>query len=159
MSEKNFKASLEGKSLEELKAIEQEIIVEADVVNKEIVDTVFDLPAENYAEVAEAIRYFLNKQQVQWQYTLGMVGMYDFWAEEKPDTIPFPQLDSVLRALGGMQFTGYSEWARVIAINKYFEPLREKYSEITKKAYDVADKHQLVMEALKLNEQIEVTNI
>lgn len=150
-----FKTQLDGMTVEELKELEQTIIKEADEVDKEIVSKNFDMPEDNYPVVAEAVRYFLNKQQVQWQYTLGMVAMYDFWADERPATIPFPQLDSVLRALGSMQFTGYDEWARVIAINKYFEPLRNEYAEITERAYTVAEKHQLVMEKLGLNTPVE----
>ena len=151
----DFKKSLEGLSVDELKKIEQELIAEADAVDKSIVNTTFDLPDENYTEVAEAIKYFLDKQQVQWQYTLSMIGMYDFWTDEKPENIPFPQLDAVLRALGGMQFTGYKEWAMVLAINKYFEPLREKYAEITEQAYFVAGKHQMIMEKLGLNTPVQ----
>ena len=65
--------------------------------------------------------------------------------------IPYAQLDSILRTLGGMQFTGYEEWAKVIAINKFFEGLREQYIEVTQKAYDVATRHQMLMDAMGLN--------
>lgn len=150
-----FKASLEGMSVEELKKVEQEIIEKAEAIDKEIVATNFDLPTENYEVIAEAVRYFLNKQQVQWQYTLGMIGMYDFWTDTCPGKIPFPHLDSVLRALGSMQFTGYDEWSKVVAINKYFEPLRVEYASLTEKAYVIAEKHQIVMDKLGLNTPVE----
>ena len=39
----------------------------------------------------------------------------------------------------------------VSMINKYFEPLREAYSEVTEKAYEAASRHQLVMEKMGLN--------
>jgi hypothetical protein len=107
------------------------------------------LPKENYKEVAEGIRMLLNKQTVQWQYTLGLVSIYDFWNPEKmTKKIPFAQLDAVLRTLGQMQFTGYNEWAAVIAINKYFEPLHNDYVEATEATYDIASKHQIVMQAI-----------
>ena len=147
----DFKKSLEGKSLPELQEIEKQIVAEADKIDKEISETTFDLPKENYETVADAIKYFLNKQTVQWQYTLGMVGMYDFWDGKQQTKIPFAQLDSILRTLGGMQFSGYEEWAKVIAINKFFESLREQYVEVTQKAYDVATRHQMVMDAMGLN--------
>ena len=147
----DFKKSLEGKTLPELQEIEKQIVAEADKIDKEISETTFDLPKENYETVADAIKYFLNKQTVQWQYTLGMVGMYDFWDGKHQTKIPYAQLDSILRTLGGMQFTGYEEWAKVIAINKFFEGLREQYVEVTQKAYDVATRHQMLMDAMGLN--------
>lgn len=147
----DFKKSLEGKSLPELQEIEKQIVAEADKIDKEISETTFNLPKENYETVADAIKYFLNKQTVQWQYTLGMVGMYDFWDGKQQTKIPYAQLDSILRTLGGMQFSGYEEWAKVIAINKFFEGLREQYVEVTQKAYDVATRHQMLMDAMGLN--------
>lgn len=151
----DFKKTLDGKSLEELKKIEQKVIAECDAIDKEVAETSFDMPTENYAEVAKSIKHFLDKQTVQWQYTLGMVAMYDFWKDECPKTIPYAQLDSVLRTIGNMQFTGYEEWAMVVAINKYCEPLRAKYTEITQRVYDAASKHQMVMEALGLVQPFE----
>lgn len=146
-----FKKSLEGKTVEELRKLEEEIIKEAEVIDKEIAETNFELPKENYDIAAKAVRYFLNKKSVQWQYTMGMVAMYDFWTDEKPETIPYPQLDNILRTLGEMQFTGYEEWAQIVALNKYFEPLREEYITVTQKAYDVATKHNEIMNKLELN--------
>jgi hypothetical protein len=153
LEREEFKKSQESKTVEELKAMEQEIIALAEETDKTIATTNFELPTENRKIVAEAIQYFLNKQEIQWQYTLSMVAMYDFWSSEEK-LIPFPQLDAVLRALGSMKFVGYDEWAKVIAINKYFEPLREQYAEITEKAYTIADKHNLLMEKLQLNTPI-----
>lgn len=151
-----FKDSLKSKSVDELKKIEEKIVAECETIDKEVSEKEFDMPTENYSEVAKAIKFFLNKQTVQWQYTLGMVAMYDFWTEECPKTIPYAQLDSVLRSIGNLQFTGYDEWAMVVAINKYFEPLRTAYTEVTQKIYDAATKHQYVMEALGLAEPLEV---
>jgi len=154
-NEEDFKKSLEGKSVEELKKIEAEVIKECEKIDDEVAKTEFDMPAENYLEVAKAIKYFLNKQTVQWQYTLGMVAMYDFWDEKRPEKIPYAQLDSVLRTIGGLQFTGYDEWAMVVVINKYFEPLREQYTTVTQRIYDAASKHNIVMNMLSLDEKID----
>lgn len=145
-----YKKSLDGKTKEELEAIEKEVIAEAEAVDKEVNTTEFDLPTENYKVVAEAIRYFLNKQSVQWQYSLAMVGMYDFWGEKPAKKIPYAQLDTILRTLGGLQFTGYKEWAMVVAVNKFFESLRTQYMELTSKVYDVAAKHNTIMQAMDL---------
>lgn len=145
----DYKKSLEGKTREELTEIEKAVIEDADALDKEVAETKYSLPKENFREVADAVCYFIDKQTVQWQYTLGMKNMYDFWAAKtKPAEIPYPQLDMVLRTLGGLQFTGHDEWDKVIAINTYFEPLHNAYSATTEKVYDVAAKHNAVMAAL-----------
>jgi hypothetical protein len=146
---KDYEESMQGKSLEELEKIESELIAEADENDQVVSKTEFDLPKENYPTVAQAIRMFLNKQTVQWQYTLGLVGLYDFWDPEKePTKIPYAHLDAVLRTLGQLQFTGYDEWAAVVAVNKYFEPLHNAYVDATEKTYDIASKHQIVMDLI-----------
>lgn len=151
-----FEKSLEGKTLEELQKMEEEVVTEADKIDKEVSETKFELPADNYEFVARGIRMILAKKTVQWQFTLGMVAMYDFWDEEKkPAEVPYPMLDGTLRALGECSFTGYDEWAAVVAINKYFEGIREDYVATTEKVYDVAAKHNAIMDAIQKNTPIE----
>lgn len=150
-----FKDSLKNKTLSELQKLEEKIAKEADEIDERVAMTMYDLPSENYEIVAEAIRYFLNKQTVQWQYTLGLTTMYEFWdSENKPEKINHPTLDATLRTLGEMQFTGYEEWARVIAINKYFEPLHEAYAKTTEDVYDIASKHNMIMDEMELKTPI-----
>ena len=151
-----FAESLKGKTLKELEALEQEVIAEADKNGEELGKYEFDLPTDNYKEVAIAIRKFLNKQSVQWQYTLGMVAMYDFWNPEKPSKkIPYAHLDSILRTLGGLKFEGYDEWAAVVAVNKFFEPLQKAYMEVTQVTYDIAAKHDAIMKAMELEQPVQ----
>ena len=61
-NEEDFKKSLEGKSVEELRKLEEKIVKECDAIDKEVAETEFDMPTENYAEVAKAVKFFLNKQ-------------------------------------------------------------------------------------------------
>ena len=150
-----FENSLKKMSLEELEKLEQEVIAEADKQGEELGKKEFDMPTENYPAVAEAVRKFLNKQSIQWQYTLGMVAMFDFWDPEKrPEKIPYPYLDSILRTLGGLQYQGYDEWAAVIAVNKFFEPLQKAYMEATQETFDIATKHDAIMKAMELNSPV-----
>ena len=147
---KEFESSLEGKTLEELQALEQEVVTEAEKTDKEISEKYFELPTENYEFVAKAIHTILDKKTVQWQFTLGMVSMYDFWDEtQNPGKVAYPMLDGTLRALGEASFTGYSEWAAVVAINKYFESLREEYINITERVYDIASKHNVLIDKIQ----------
>lgn len=146
---KAFEQSLEAKTLEELQALEQEIVKEAEEADKEVSLKEFKLDKKNYQTVAQGIRDLLNKKTVQWQFTLGMVAMYDFWDPAKnPGKVLYPMLDGTLRALGDATFTGYEEWASVVAINKYFEGIRQEYIDTTEKVYDIAAKHNAVIDAM-----------
>ena len=149
-----FVKSLEGKTETELREIEQQIINDSDEYQKTLNTTMFALPAKGYAEVAKAIHLLLNKQQVQWQYTLGIVTMYEFWDEDKrPKEVNYPTLDGTLRTLGSLTFTGYEEWKAVLTINDYFEDIREKYVEATNVIYLNAEKHNVVMDKLKIYDE------
>lgn len=147
-----FTKSLKNKTVDELLKLEQEIIAEGDKVNEKIAKTLFDLPTEHYEEVAAGIRYFINKKTVQWQYTLAMATMYEFWTEKHPGKIPYATLDTTLRTLGEQEFKGYEEWQKVIVINKFFEPLRKAYMATTELAYDNASRHNAIMQELELKD-------
>lgn len=153
-----FVESIKGKSKEELEALEEELIKQADEADKACSEYEFDVPTAKYQEVARAIRYFLDKQTVQWQFTLGMKSLYDFWDTKRPAKLPYPILDTTLRNLGGLQFTGYDEWCKVLIINEYFESMREKYTELARKPYEIAGKHDAVMNALGLQNPISGTD-
>lgn len=154
-----YKLSLEKLSLEKLNEIESELIKTMDEVDKKVSAATFEMPKENFNTVAQAVVKFLDKKTVQWQYTGAMVALADFWlAEQVPASIPYPTLDSTLRVLGELQFTGYEEWAAVIAINKYFEPLAKEYREITQEVYDLASKHDALINEIQKKTPIE-TNI
>lgn len=146
-----LKASLEGKTIEEIKEIEQKIIAEAEETQGDLQNRMFDLPKKGYKEAATYIQEFLDKQTVQWQYTVGLLTMYDGWDPAKfPGQISYPMLDGVLRYLGSLQFTGHEEWRKVIEINKYFEPLHKEYLEINTSIFENAEKHNVVLD--KFNE-------
>ena len=148
---KELAASLKGFSDTELEAREQEIIKKADENDAVVAKKEFKLPTENYKVVAAGIQSLLNKQTVEWQYTLGLVSMYEFWNPDRySKTITYPMLDATLRTLGEMKFTGYEEWAKVIAINKYFESLRAEYEETTESIYDIANEHNAIIDELAL---------
>lgn len=148
---KEFAASLKELTVEQLEEKEQAIIKKADENDKAVGTKQFDLPKENYKVVAEAIQFFLNKQTVEWQYTLGLLSMYEFWnPAEYAKTITYPMLDATLRTLGELKFTGYEEWAKVIAINKYFESLRGDYEATTESIYDIANEHNAILDELAL---------
>ena len=145
----DYKKSLEGKTLEELEVLEQDVIKEADKLNEDMSKAMLKVPSKNYKEAATAIRRVLGKQSVQWQYTLGMVNMYEAWdPDNKPAEIPYPTLDATIRTLGSLQYTGYDEWKDVIMFTDFFEPIKEEYTKISAGVYDNADKHCAIQDAM-----------
>lgn len=146
-----FVKSLEGLDEKALREMEQKVIEESDEFQKNLNTTMFALPSKDYENVAKAIHKLLDKQTSQWQYTLGLVTMYEFWDENKrPKEVNYPTLDGTLRTLGALSFTGYDEWKAVITINDYFEPMRKKYVDLTNEIYFNAEKHNAVMDKLKV---------
>jgi len=153
-----FKESLSEKTLDELKDLEREIIQKAEDLDKQVSNTTFDLPKANYKKVAEAVQSLLEKQSLPWQGALSMIQLYEFWdPEKKPDKIAYPEIDATLRTLGSLQFTGYVEWAKVVAINKYIEPLRDSYGDLTLQVYDVASRHNFIMDEMQLKTPVAST--
>lgn len=151
-----FKETLSGKTLDELSKLEQDIIKKAEELDKKVSATKFDLPAKNYKEAATAVRAIFDKKTLQWQGALAMIPLYEFWdPAKKADKIAYAELDATLRTLGEMQFTGYVEWAQVAAINKYIEPLRDAYGDLTLKVYDIAARHNFIMDEMQLKTPVQ----
>lgn len=144
-----FKKSISGMTEEQLKAVEEEIVKEADNINKTVQSATIELPS-NHAEAFTAIRKLLGKAKVQWQYATAMAEMYDFWnpVKKKPGKVEYGLLDATLRYLGQLEFGGYDEWTAVSKINEYFEPVKDEYIGISAKIYDVADRHNAILERM-----------
>ena len=146
-----YKKLIDSKELKEVLEIEQEIIKEADELNASIQKHEFKLSKKGYKEAAEAIRYFLDKQEVTWQFTVGMITMYEFWnPATNPKIVLYPMFDGTLRTLGELKFKGYKEWKYVVSINDYFKDLRDEYAELTEKIWDNASKHNIICDRIQL---------
>lgn len=146
----DFKKSLEGLNEEQLKAKEEELVQEADVVNKKVQDATITLPNDGHSAAFKAIRMLLGKVKVQWQFASAMAELYDFWSPSKKNAgdVPYGLLDATLRYLGQLEFTGYDDWKAVSVINTYFEPVKDEYSDLSNEIYDVAVKHNALLEKL-----------
>ena len=146
-----YKQSIENKTLEELLEIEKEVVKEADDINEKISKYMFKLGTKSYKETAEAIRYFIDKQEIQWQYTVGLITMYEFWDPNKnPKEVSYPMFDGTIRTLGEMKFKGYDEWKKVISINEFFKDIRDEYAKLTEEIWDNASKHNILIEKIEL---------
>lgn len=147
---KEFKASLEGKTKEELDQIEQDLIKESDDVNEKVQASEFDLSADGYADACKAICKLIEKTSVAWQQVQMMLDIYNAWDESAiPSKITYKNLDATLRQLGQLQFSGVDEWNACSVVNNYMEGsgLKDAYLEATEKLYFYAEKHNAIMQA------------
>lgn len=150
-----FKGSLEGKTLEELKQIEQELIEEFDKVNDKRKETEFDLPAKNWKECSEVICKFLDKKDTQWNVGFALIGIYEFWKQEKnPKKIPFAVFELTIQTLGELTYKGYDEWTAIAGVNKWFDTIHPFYAEIVMKMRYIGMMHSALQDVMGLNTPI-----
>ena len=155
-----YTTSIEKMSVEELKAQEAELIPVMDAWDKELKSKEYSLSdvitwqGHTYtrAQIGNKIIAILRKFECEYKYTLGMWQMADWWSNTK-SSIDFSTLDSTLRVLGNpaIKYKGPSEWENILIINAYFETCNDAYQKDTLKTYMLADKHNAILDALKLN--------
>ena len=81
--------------------------------------------------VASRIQDFINKMELEWQYTLGMYQMHKLWESVKNNSlkeIGYKEYDSTLRVLGQVKFKGYNEWESILIVNKYLSSPQDRKS-------------------------------
>ena len=146
-----FNKSLTTKTKEELQAMLDVVTAESKELDKEVSALVYTLPEADQKVPFEAIQYFINKQKVRWDYTLGLIELYEYFDKAQTE-MTFAMLDTVLRMLGQLEFDGYVEWKKVAAVNAYFTPIAAEYRKTTEKIYDIAERFQAMDGQLKLHE-------
>lgn len=150
-----FKATLEGKSMDELKDIEQKLIKEFDDLNDRRKSTEFDLPSKGWKESSETICKFLDKKEAAWNVGFALIGIYEFWKQEKnPKKIPFAVFELTIQTLGELTYKGYEEWTAIAGINKWFEPIHPVYAEIVMGMRYIGMKHSALQDVMGLNTPI-----
>lgn len=145
-----YVASLEGKTLEELKTMEETLIKTIDKHDRKVAKSEFKV--ENKEELAKAVEiahYFLNKQKVQFSYAIGMVQLYEAFNADL-ETIPYPLMDMLLVNLGQLEFDGYDEWKKILAFEEFTKPYSEAYTELKAKTYLLAEEHTALQKKMEL---------
>lgn len=147
-----FKKTLSDKTLDELEAIEQDLIKEFDEINDKRKVAEFDLPSKDWTKISTSICNFLDKKEAAWNVGFALIGIYEFWKSEKnPKKIPFAIFELTIQTLGELTYKGYEEWVTIAAINKWFEPIHPFYAEIVMGMRYCALRHSAVQDAMKLH--------
>ena len=154
-----YKKEIEGiNDVEILKEKEKEIIAEMDKFDEYIKSRTYPVPngvdfeGEHYSrsEVSGEIIYFINKNEVQWQYTLGLYQLCRFWKNTSNEVITYGQLDSTLRILEQQKFRGFDEWRNILLVNEYMKALHEDYTKDLAVQIALSQKHNSILERMDL---------
>lgn len=147
----------EVNTIEELQEMETELMGVHDTFGAELKERMYNLPTsatfdgEEYkkSKIAENIIYFLNKQEVEWSYTLGLYQAVKFWKNVE-DTIPYEVYDSTLRLLNQVKFKGTSEWEKILAINEFMASCHSEYVKDATYLIYLSQMHNCLMDRAKL---------
>lgn len=145
----DFKKSLTEMTEEQLNELAAKLIEESKALDARVSQTEYTLPSKGQKDAFEAIKYFLNTQKVKWNYALGIITIYEYF-DQAQKTITFAMLDTVLRLLGSLEFTGYTEWKKVSLVNDYFTPVAQDYRDLTDEIYNMGERYAAVDGQLKM---------
>lgn len=145
----DFKKSLTEMTEEQLRELAAKLVEESKELDGRVSQTEYTLPSKGQKDAFEAIKYFLNTQKVKWNYALGIITIYEYF-DQAQKTITFAMLDTVLRLLGSLEFTGYDEWKKVSLVNDYFTPVAQDYRDLTDEIYNIGERYAAVDGQLKM---------
>ncbi len=145
----DFKKSLVEMTEEQLNELATKLVEESKALDERVSKTEYTLPTKGQKDAFEAIKYFLNTQKVKWNYALGIITIYEYF-DQAQKNITFAMLDTVLRLLGSLEFTGYDEWKKVSLVNDYFTPVAQDYRDLTDEIYNIGERYAAVDGQLKM---------
>lgn len=149
----SYKAKVdEVNASEVLDEMEKEVLAELEENDKHIRTLEYNVPADvefegkviKRSEVASKIIYYINKQEVEWQYCLGLYQLVQMW-RRIGDKITYGALDSTLRILGQSRSKGEQEWKDTCIINAFVQSMDDDYSKDLSVQYFLAKKHDAIM--------------
>lgn len=147
-----FVKSLEGKTNEELLAMEQDLIKEIDKHDRKVAKYEFKVAdKEALKEAVEVYRFFINKQKLQFSYVEGMLQLWDAFNPDL-ETIPYPILDTILMNLGQLQFEGHDEWVKIMKFNEFTKPYSDEYTKLKARTYLLSEEHSALQSKLGLDD-------
>ena len=143
---------------EQVTAAEEEIIKELQDNDKYFEQLKYSLPDgvefddKHYSknDVAQKIIYFLNKNEVKWELTLGLYQLVKMWKNKNLDEIEYKSYDSTLRCLNQTQYKGFQEWQDILIINEYMAQNHERYSKDTAYLWYLSSKHNNIIDRMRL---------
>ena len=135
-----FKKSISDiKDVDELHKMEDDVVARMKEYNETLKtkkyvladNAVFEDETYTRDNVAKKIVTFLNKNDVKWEYTLGLYQLVKFWKQKDVNEIDYAMYDSTLRLLNQVSFKGYQEWKDILIVNEYMRSNHQNYTKDT----------------------------
>jgi hypothetical protein len=101
------------------------------------------------SNIVDNIVYFLNKNEVEWSYTLGLYQLVKLW-KSNADTITYEAYDSTLRILNQTKYKGFKEWTDILVINEFLSSCHAEYVRDTSYLIYLAQLHNTLIDRLKM---------
>jgi hypothetical protein len=143
---------------EVLNSMESDLMKEMDENNTYLKQVEYELPNAvefngkrwTKNDIAAKIIYFLNKNEVEWSYTLGLFELVKLWKNKDFAKISYNLYDQTLRTLNQVKFKGYDEWESILAVNEYMKLNHDNYTKDTATILLTHQKHDAVLKRMQL---------
>ena len=161
----NYQAQAEQMSMEELNNAEAELVTIMNDYDTQLTNTTYELAksieygGEKYTKsvISVMIIDFINRMEVDWQYTLGMYELVRLW-QGVDKKITYKEYDSTLRILGQVKYKGYDDWKHILAVNEFLMVPQEAYARDNIYVAYLAELHNVILNKMKEEETQEVPN-
>ena len=152
--------------IDTLNKMEEELMEEQKAADAYLKTVEYELPdaaeydGERFTKnkIAKLVFEFLNRAEVDWQYTLGYFQVVQMWKSQDLKAIDYNAFDSTLRMLNQLKFKGYTDWRNILAVNEYMKGCHEPYSIDTSYMIFLNQKHQAIMDRATLVQKVESVN-
>ena len=142
---------------EEILNLEKELTKVMDENDLRLKATEYDVPEScvfseityDAKTVASYIVAFINTQEVDWNYTLGLYELVKLWKDRNLKTIRYHAYDSTLRILGQCKYRGSENWKRILVVNTFLGSCHEEYVRDTAYMIYLTSLHNVLLDALK----------
>lgn len=142
---------------EEILNLEKEIEKAMDENDMRLKATEYDVPESctfndmiyDAKTASSYIVSFINTQEVDWNYTLGLYELVKLWKDRNLKTIKYHAYDSTLRILGQCKYRGSENWKRILVVNTFLGSCHEEYVRDTAYMIYLTSLHNVLLDALK----------
>lgn len=142
---------------EEILDLEKELMVKMDENEAYLKTLTYTLPEEakfdgtvfSRKALAEYIVDFINTQELEFSYSLGMFELVKLWKTKDLREVGYYAFDSTLRILGQCKYRGYEAWRKILAVNEFMKSCHEDYVRDTSYMVYLSSLHNSLVDVLK----------
>lgn len=146
---------------EEVLNLEVELVEQMKTNEAALANVVYELPEECNFDgtvfgrkvICDYIVDFLNNQELEWSYSLGMYELVKLWKNRDITEVSYHAFDSTIRVLGQCKYKGYDAWRKVLAVNEFLTTLHDQYMVDTTYIIYLSQLHNVLIDALKKFEE------